>query len=74
MARRFFFVFAVIVFDSKPILKVFSLQLQSMLMAVYLVNSMPFKIQKVNYFEIFNELTILLLSYSMLLLTDFYPT
>jgi hypothetical protein len=40
---------------------------------VYIIKAQPFESKKLNGFEMFNELTVLLISYTMLLLTDFYP-
>ena len=40
---------------------------------MYLIYSEPFKVMKMNKIEVFNEATILLSAYHMMLFTDFLP-
>lgn len=68
LSRRLMFSY-IVVFVDYPVLQIQMLFYQSILMIMYLMYFRPFELNELNNIEIFNELTILISAYHMLLFT-----
>lgn len=72
MVRRIIFVMSVIYLNGYPVLQVNLMLVQSLSFVVYLIVAKPFEDPKINRIEIFNELSILFITYPSLLFTGYF--
>jgi hypothetical protein len=72
MVRRIIFVMSVIYLNGYPVLQVNLMIVQSLSFVVYLIVAKPFEDPKINRIEIFNELSILFITYPSLLFTGYF--
>ena len=70
LARRFCYALA-IEFKQIPVLQIFILVLLANLMLIYVGMIRPFETPLLNNLELFNEIIVILCTYSMLISTDF---
>ncbi|CDW76643.1 UNKNOWN [Stylonychia lemnae] len=71
LLRRLSFSLVAVTLQDYPCQQIQSFQLTSILILIYDISVKPFETRKLNLIEIFNEMTILVVSYFMYLLTDY---
>ena len=71
MLRRLLFTLTIVFLGFSPILQALIIVFSSFFSLMYLIKIMPHEDTNTAYFEVYNEVTILLVSYGMLLSCDF---
>jgi uncharacterized BrkB/YihY/UPF0761 family membrane protein len=71
MLRRLLFTLTIVFLGFSPILQALIIVFSSFLSLMYLIKFMPHEDSNTAYFEVYNEVTILLVSYGMLLSCDY---
>ncbi len=69
LGRRILFVLSALLLTEWPLVQLNLLYVQSIIVLVYLIHSRPFEDPLMNRLEIFNELSIMVVSYASLVFT-----